>query len=134
MKEDFLPTTAVFDPVALNIGNMVQVNTVVHNANITSSQGWMIRGEFNGELTIQDGTLWIDQDAKITGRINVKGSVYVFGQIGQNDGDSETRLICHGTLHLTSTAVVYGHLSYRKISMYDGARVSSRLDNLSAHE
>lgn len=131
MKEELLQTTTVFDPTALRIGNVIHKGTTVHQGAIKSEQGWMIRGEFNGQIEIEDGTLWIEDGAKITGRIHVKGQVFVFGQVGENEGDRETVLTCDGPLHLTATAVVFGEVRYRHLATYSGARVTCRMDTLS---
>jgi len=130
MSEELLQTTTVFDPLALRIGNVVNKGTSIRNGVIKGDQGWMIRGEFHGDLEISDGTLWIEDGAKVTGRIRVKGQAFVFGQVGEHEGDHETVFSCDGNLHLTSTSVVFGEVRYRELTTYSGARVSCRMDTL----
>jgi cytoskeletal protein CcmA (bactofilin family) len=129
-KTDLLQTTAVFDPVALRIGNMVHVDTSIDGATVTSDQGWMVRGTFRGQMTIRNGTLWLDEGGVLAGQIEVHGDAYVFGQVGTEEGDQTTRLICHGQLHLAASSTAFGALKYKELVTYSGARVCSKIESL----
>ena len=109
---------------------MVHEGTSIEGATITSQQGWMIRGTFHGRMTIKEGTLWLDESGVLLGQVEVHGDAYIFGQIGADANDHETRLICHGQLHLAASCTAYGTIGYKELTTYSGARLSSKIESL----
>ena len=122
------PSSFVLDPIALGITNKLS-KTTKNNGTLETSGGLLLEGEHRGALIVRGGPLYVEQGAKLVGNVIVHGDVYMLGQFGE-DSEKVSKINVIGTLHLASTAVVYGTISYKQIAMYDGAQMHGRIETM----
>lgn len=124
-------TSLVIDPVAMNITNKIAADTL-SGGTLTCKSGLLLEGEHRGELVVH-GTLVCTAGSRLVGKSIVHGDVYVFGQLGDGQGD-KSQLTVHGTLHLTKDAVAYGDMECARFATYDGAKIQGGFTTLVSPE
>lgn len=123
-------TSIVLDPLVMNIVNRIAPGGRSHGT-LELAGGLLLQGEHRGVLSVKDGPLVIYQGGRIFGEVIVYGDVYVFGTVGA-DADESTSITVMGTMHLTSSAVVYGSMKCLKFATYDGAQIHGKIETLPA--
>lgn len=112
--------TLTIDPVAMNVVSRIASGCRVDGNNLFEG-GLLVQGELDGVTEIR-GRLIVWKDAVVSGRIRILGDLYLFGQLGETNADSDaTVLHCHGTAWVASTGVSTGTLHAQRLQLYEGA-------------
>lgn len=112
--------TLTIDPIAMNVVNRVASGSRIEG-NLRFHGGLLVQGETAGQLQVQ-GRLILWRGGMVRGRIVVMGDCYIFGQIGDTQGQPEdTQLECHGTAFVAHSGVSTGTLKARRLQLYEGA-------------
>ena len=113
--------TLVIDPVRMNIVNRVAEGCAL-DGHLQYHGGLLLQGSLRGQGQV-GGRLVVWHSGQLQGQFRVLGDLYVLGHVGaaQDGVDDQTRIECHGTVYLASTAVCTGHLRATRLHVYDGA-------------
>lgn len=126
--------TLIIDPVRMHIVNRVAEGSTLRGEHRYSG-GLLLQGALQGSGEI-GGRLVVWHDATLEGEFRVLGDLYVFGRIGAKTrdqaADPSTRIECHGTVYLASTAVCTGEITATRLHMYDGASLQGPFSSLKA--
>jgi hypothetical protein len=112
--------TLTIDPVAMNVVNRVAPGCRL-SGELVYEGGVLLQGEMSGQIRIK-GPLIVWGGGLIHGRIKVYGDLYLFGQLGLDEGRSlESQLKCNGTAFVSHSGVTTGTLLARRLQIYEGA-------------
>lgn len=131
MARENKKSSIIIDPVQMNITNRISEGSR-SSGTIEFNGGLLIQGQQSGELTVHNGPLVVMAGGQVSGTVLVNGDAYIFGRVGSSEmADRETVITVNGTLHLTSSCVVYGKIRYAKLAMYEGAQIRGSIESLS---
>ena len=123
--------TLTIDPVAMNIVNRVAQGSEL-SGDLSFDGGLLVQGTVAGHVRVK-GRLVIWSGAEVRGRIRVQGDVYLFGQLGaENGGPADTHLECQGMVYVSKTGVSTGTLLARRVQVYEGGQLKGPLRTLVA--
>jgi cytoskeletal protein CcmA (bactofilin family) len=123
--------TLTIDPVAMNIVNRVAQGSEL-SGELSFEGGLLVQGTVAGHVRVK-GRLVIWTGAEVRGRIRVQGDVYLFGQLGaENGGPADTHLECQGMVYVSKTGVSTGTLLARRVQVYEGGQLKGPLRTLVA--
>ena len=120
--------TKVLDAVQEGISTIIPAGTRVQGCDMQTQMGVYIGGEFDGKLTVASRTLWVDEGAKVTGRIEAFGDAWVFGIVGERGDDTVLRV--HGQLHLSMGCVINAKIQANTFIPYSGAQINGIVETL----
>lgn len=112
--------TLTLDPIAMNVVSRVASGCQL-NGDLRFEGGLLVQGEVSGTLRV-NGRLIVWTGGLVRGRIRVLGDLYLFGHLGDANGNPhETSLECTGMAYVSKTAVSTGTLMARRLQLYEGA-------------
>lgn len=86
------------------------------NGDYKCSTGLLVEGELKGgSYTVTNGPMVVMESGRISGRLNVRGDLYVLGVVECENG------IVEGTVHLGATGKMYGSLKADSYKVHAGS-------------
>jgi cytoskeletal protein CcmA (bactofilin family) len=123
--QDFL----TLDPVAMNVVSRVAAGCRLYGK-LHFDGGLLVQGELSGQIRVE-GPLIIWAGARVRGRIQVLGDLFLFGQVGDIDAEPiETSVECTGTVCVADSGLSTGTLLARRLQLYEGAQVQGPFKTL----
>lgn len=114
--------TLTLDPVAMNVVNRVAGGSEM-SGQLVFEGGLLVQGKLAGHILVR-GRLIVWRGGQVSGRIKVTDDVYLFGQLGEPDGDADgTTMESEGQVYVSKTGVSSGTLLARRLVLYEGAEL-----------
>ncbi len=124
-----LQDTLTIDPVAMNVTNRVAAESTLHGTQQFQG-GLLVQGSLGGSTRVL-GHLIVWAGGTVKGRIIVMGDLYLFGQLGEPQGNAQdTELQCMGTAYVANSASSTGTLMAQRLRLYEGANLQGPFKTL----
>lgn len=119
----------LLDPLVMGITNRISRGTS-QKGSLETEGGLVVEGRLEGECVVRDGPLVVLPGAKLRGRIEVHGDMYVLGQIEQMGTYEATRVTVTGTVIFAAGCIVRADVDAGLVRQYQGALVVGQVREL----
>ena len=118
-----------FDPLKMNLLSKVAADCML-KGQFKFEGGVVVEGNIEGDLII-NGDLVIWNGGQVKGRVDLTGSLYLFGRFGgPAESASASVLKSKGTAYISHTGRSSGTLMAKNLHLYDGAELSGPFQTL----